>query len=37
MTEPPDFDRLFRSVTRSAVHLEMHDDSARAVRMKRSA
>jgi len=26
MTEPPDFDRLFRSVTRSAVHLEMRDD-----------
>ena len=28
MTEPPDFDRLFRSVTRSAVHLEMRDDYA---------
>jgi hypothetical protein len=26
MTEPPDFDRLFRSVARSAVHLEMRDD-----------
>jgi hypothetical protein len=26
MAEPPDFDRLFRSVTRSAVHLEMRDD-----------
>jgi hypothetical protein len=26
MTEPPDFDRLFRSVTRSADHLEMRDD-----------
>lgn len=26
MTEPPDFDRLFRSVTRSAIHLEMRDD-----------
>ena len=26
MGEPPDFDRLFRSVTRSAVHLEMRDD-----------
>lgn len=26
MTEPPDFDRLLRSVTRSAVHLEMRDD-----------
>jgi hypothetical protein len=26
MTEPPDFDRLFRSVDRSAVHLEMRDD-----------
>jgi hypothetical protein len=26
MTEPPDFDRLFRAVTRSAVHLEMRDD-----------
>ena len=26
MTEPPDFDRLFSSVTRSAVHLEMRDD-----------
>ena len=26
MTEPPDFDQLFRSVTRSAVHLEMRDD-----------
>jgi hypothetical protein len=25
MTEQPDFDRLFRSVTRSAVHLEMRD------------
>ena len=28
MTEPPDFDRLFRSVDRSAVHLEMRDDYA---------
>ena len=28
MTEPPDFDRLFRSVTRSAVHLEMRDHYA---------
>ena len=26
MAEPPDFDRLFRSVARSAVHLEMRDD-----------
>jgi len=26
MAEPPDFDRLLRSVTRSAVHLEMRDD-----------
>lgn len=26
MTELPDFDRLFRSVERSAVHLEMRDD-----------
>ncbi|HEY3735445.1 MAG TPA: hypothetical protein VGL63_16170 [Streptosporangiaceae bacterium] len=26
MAEPPDFDRLFHSVTRSAVHLEMRDD-----------
>lgn len=26
MAEPPDFDRLFRSVTRSAVHLETRDD-----------
>jgi hypothetical protein len=26
MTEPLDFDRLFRSVARSAVHLEMRDD-----------
>jgi hypothetical protein len=26
MTEPPDFERLFRSVARSAVHLEMRDD-----------
>ena len=26
MTEPPDFDRLFPSVARSAVHLEMRDD-----------
>jgi hypothetical protein len=26
MTEPPDFDRLFRSVTLSADHLEMRDD-----------
>jgi Family of unknown function (DUF6879) len=26
MAEPPDFDRLFRSVTQSAVHLEMRDD-----------
>jgi hypothetical protein len=26
MTEPPDFDRLFRSVARSADHLEMRDD-----------
>jgi hypothetical protein len=26
MTERPDFDRLFRSVARSAVHLEMRDD-----------
>jgi hypothetical protein len=26
MTELPDFDRLFRAVTRSAVHLEMRDD-----------
>jgi hypothetical protein len=28
MTEPPDFERLFRSVTRSAVHLEMRDGYA---------
>ena len=28
MAEPPDFERLFRSVTRSAVHLEMRDDYA---------
>jgi hypothetical protein len=26
MAEPPAFDRLFRSVARSAVHLEMRDD-----------
>jgi hypothetical protein len=26
MAEPPDFDRLFHSATRSAVHLEMRDD-----------
>jgi uncharacterized protein DUF6879 len=26
MAEPPDFDRLFCSVTQSAVHLEMRDD-----------
>jgi hypothetical protein len=26
MAEPPGFDRLFRSVTRSVVHLEMRDD-----------
>lgn len=26
MTEPPDFDRLLGSVTRSAAHLEMRDD-----------
>ncbi len=26
MTEPPDFERLFRSTDRSAVHLEMRDD-----------
>jgi hypothetical protein len=26
MAEQPDFDRLFRSVTRSAVHMEMRDD-----------
>jgi|SRR5271156_6821089 hypothetical protein len=26
MTEPPDSDRLFRSVARSAAHLEMRDD-----------
>lgn len=26
MTEPPDFDRLFRSAARSAVHLETRDD-----------
>lgn len=26
MTEPPDLDRLLRSVTQSAVHLEMRDD-----------
>lgn len=26
MTEPPDFERLFRSVARTAVHLEMRDD-----------
>jgi hypothetical protein len=26
MAEPPDFDRLLRSVGRSAVHLEMRDD-----------
>jgi hypothetical protein len=26
VAEPPDFDRLFRSVAHSAVHLEMRDD-----------
>jgi hypothetical protein len=26
MTEPPDFERLFRSAARAAVHLEMRDD-----------
>src|SRR5690242_6309172 len=26
MTEPPDFERLFRSTTRAAAHLEMRDD-----------
>ncbi len=26
MTEPPDFERLFRSTARSAAHLEMRDD-----------
>jgi hypothetical protein len=26
MTEPPDFERLFRSAVRAAVHLEMRDD-----------
>ncbi len=26
MTEPPDFERLFRSIARTAVHLEMRDD-----------
>lgn len=26
MAEPPDFERLFRSTARSAVHLEMRDD-----------
>jgi hypothetical protein len=26
MAEPPDFDRVFRSVARSALHLEMRDD-----------
>jgi hypothetical protein len=26
MTEPPDFERLFRSTARTAAHLEMRDD-----------
>lgn len=26
MTEPPDFERLFRSTSRTAAHLEMRDD-----------
>lgn len=26
MTEPPDFERLFRSTVRTAAHLEMRDD-----------